>query len=148
MAQILAANKTSGVPVVDNENKVVGFISDGDIMKYIGRSDGSVLDATRMLYRIPDTENFMQRVADLIDLNVMRIATKGAISVLAAPPSTMPAVSFAEKRIKKIPVVDAEGCLVGHFRDPILFAPLWQTLHRSNRLLLQTKKKKGERQRT
>ena len=49
VAQILAANKTSGVPVVDNENKVVGFISDGDIMKYIGRSDGSVLDATRML---------------------------------------------------------------------------------------------------
>ena len=113
VAQILAANKTSGVPVVDSDNKVVGFISDGDIMKYIGRSDGHVLDATRMLYQIPETENFMQRVADLIDLNVMRIATKGAISVPSGSSLDDACRMLAEKRIKKIPVVDAQGCLVG-----------------------------------
>lgn len=113
VAQILAANKTSGVPVVDESKKVVGFISDGDIMKYIGTSDGSVLDATRMLYRIPDTENFMQRVTDLIDLNVMRIATKGAISVPSGSSLDDACRLLAEKRIKKVPVTDAEGILVG-----------------------------------
>lgn len=113
VAQILAANKTSGVPVVDESKKVVGFISDGDIMKYIGTSDGSVLDATRMLYRIPDTENFMQRVTDLIDLNVMRIATKGAISVPSGSSLDDACRLLAEKRIKKVPVTDAEGVLVG-----------------------------------
>lgn len=113
VAQILAANKTSGVPVVGEDKKVVGFISDGDIMKYIGTSDGSVLDATRMLYRIPDTENFMQRVTDLIDLNVMRIATKGAISVPSGSSLDDACRLLAEKRIKKVPVTDAEGVLVG-----------------------------------
>lgn len=113
VAQILAANKTSGVPVVDESKKVVGFISDGDIMKYIGTNDGSVLDATRMLYRIPDTENFMQRVTDLIDLNVMRIATKGAISVPSGSSLDDACRLLAEKRIKKVPVTDAEGVLVG-----------------------------------
>lgn len=113
VAQILAANKTSGVPVVDESKKVVGFISDGDIMKYIGTSDGSVLDATRMLYRIPDTENFMQRVTDLIDLNVMRIATKGTISVPSGSSLDDACRLLAEKRIKKVPVTDAEGVLVG-----------------------------------
>ncbi len=113
VAQILAANKTSGVPVVDEDKKVVGFISDGDIMKYIGTNDGSVLDATRMLYRIPDTENFMQRVTDLIDLNVMRIATKGAISVPSGSSLDDACRLLAEKRIKKVPVTDTEGVLVG-----------------------------------
>jgi len=113
VAQILAANKTSGVPVVDADQKVVGFISDGDIMKYIGRNDGTVLDATRMLYRVPDTENFMQRVADLIDLNVMRIATKGAIAVPSGSSLDDACRLLAEKRIKKVPVVNAEGALVG-----------------------------------
>lgn len=112
VVQILAANKTSGVPVVDKNKKVVGFISNGDIMKYIGRSDGTILDASRMLYQIPDTDNFMQRVADLIDLNVMRIATKGAISVPSGSSLDDACRLLAKKRIKKVPVVDADGALI------------------------------------
>ena len=147
VAQILAANKTSGVPVVDSENKVVGFISDGDIMKYIGRSDGSVLDATRMLYRIPDTENFMQRVADLIDLNVMRIATKGAISVPSGSSLDDACRLLAEKRIKKIPVVDAEGCLVGSLSRSDIIRSTMANLASIESLVAADKEEKGERQR-
>lgn len=113
VAQILAANKTSGVPVVDADKKVVGFISDGDIMKYIGRNDSAVLDATLMLYRVPDNESFVCRVADLLDMNVMRIATKGAISVRADSLLDDACRVMADKRIKKVPVVDGRGALVG-----------------------------------
>lgn len=113
VAQILAANKTSGVPVVDENMKVVGFISDGDIMKYIGRSDGALVDATLMLYRATDDENFAQRVTDLLDLNVMRIATKGAISVESGSELDEACRLLAEKRIKKAPVVDENGTLIG-----------------------------------
>ena len=113
VAQILATNKTSGVPVVDDHMKVIGFISDGDIMKYIGRSEGAVLDATLMLYRATDDENFMQRVAELLDLNVMRIATKGAISVESGSELDEAYRLLAEKRIKKAPVVNEDGTLVG-----------------------------------
>ncbi len=115
VAQILATNKTSGVPVVDDHMKVIGFISDGDIMKYIGRSEGAVLDATLMLYRATDDENFMQRVAELLDLNVMRIATKGAISVESGSELDEACRLLAEKRIKKAPVVNEDGTLVGSF---------------------------------
>lgn len=89
--------------------KVVGFISDGDIMKYIGRSEGAVLDATLMLYRATDNENFMQRVSELLDLNVMRIATKGAISVESGSELDEACRLLAEKRIKKAPVVSEDG---------------------------------------
>lgn len=113
VAQILAANKTSGVPVVDADKKVVGFISDGDIMKYIGSNDSAVLDATLMLYRVPENESFVQRVADLLDLNVMRIATAGVVSVRTDSLLDDACRVMAEKRIKKMPVVDEKGVLVG-----------------------------------
>lgn len=114
VAQILAANKTSGVPVVDGARSVVGFISDGDIMKYIGRSDITVLDPTNMLYQMPDNEGLAVRVSKLLDLNVMKIATANAICVNAETPLEDACKLLAEKRLKKVPVVaGADKHLVG-----------------------------------
>lgn len=113
VAQILASNKTSGVPIVDNKNKVVGFVSDGDIMKYIGRNDAAILDGSLMLYRVPDDQSFVGRVAELLDLNVMRIATKNVISVDSGSELDKACRLLAEKRIKKAPVVDEKGILIG-----------------------------------
>ena len=113
VVRMLAENEVTSMPVVDERKQVVGFISDGDIMKYIGRSEGAVLDATLMLYRATDNENFMQRVSELLDLNVMRIATKGAISVESGSELDEACRLLAEKRIKKAPVVSEDGTLVG-----------------------------------
>lgn len=113
VAQILASNKTSGVPIVDNKNKVVGFVSDGDIMKYIGRNDAAILDGSLMLYRVPDDQSFVGRVAELLDLNVMRIATKNVISVDSGSELDKACHLLSEKRIKKAPVVDEKGILIG-----------------------------------
>ena len=108
VAQILAASKTSGLPVVDEAKSVVGFISDGDIMKYIGRSDATVLDPTNMLYQMPDNEGLAVRVSKLLDLNVMKIATANAICVNAATPLEDACKLLAERRLKKVPVVAGE----------------------------------------
>ena len=113
VAQIMAATKTSGVPIVTADNVVVGFVSDGDIMKYIGRNDAAVLDSSLMLYRMPDDENFAQRVTNLLDLNIMRIATKNVISVCIGDPIDDACRMMAEKRIKKAPVIDEDGRLAG-----------------------------------
>ncbi len=114
VAQILASSKTSGLPVVDGSNSVVGFISDGDIMKYIGRSDVTVLDPTNMLYQMPDNEGLALRVSKLLDLNVMKIATANAICVNVETPLEDACKLLAEKRLKKVPVVMGdERLLVG-----------------------------------
>ncbi len=112
VARLLAVNKTSGVPVVDASYRVVGFLSDGDIMKYIGRSDVRVLDSTNMLYHVPDDEEFATRVSNLLDLNVMKIATHNVVSVNAETLLEDACKLFAERRLKKVPVVD-NGKLVG-----------------------------------
>lgn len=99
-------------PVVDTNKQVVGYISDGDIMKYIGRNDQTILDSTMMLYQINEQESYAQRVAALIDLNVMRIATKRVIAVDSSTPVEDVCQIFAKRRIKKVPVVK-DNKLVG-----------------------------------
>lgn len=112
VARLLATNKTSGVPVVEETGHVVGFITDGDIMKYIGRKDATVLDITNMLYQVPDDEKFALRVSTLMDMDVMKIATKNAICVNANMPLEDACKLLAEKRLKKVPVID-DSKLVG-----------------------------------
>lgn len=111
VAQIMVENKSGGVTIVDDGQRVVGFISDGDIMKYIGRNDG-ILDSTYMLYQVPDPETFPQRISNLIDMNVMKIATKSVIAVKSDSSLEDACRLLSEKRIKKVPVVE-EGVLVG-----------------------------------
>lgn len=111
VAQIMVEKKSGGVTIVDDDHKAVGFISDGDIMKYIGRDDG-ILDSTYMLYQVPDPQTFPQRVSDLIDMNVMKIATKTVIAVKAESSLENACRILSEKRIKKVPVIE-DGVLVG-----------------------------------
>lgn len=111
-ANIMAERKTSGVPIVDEDKHLKGFVSDGDIMKYIGRNDTTVLDATGMLYQVPDDEDFASRITQILELEVMNIATKNVIAVNEHTALEDACKLLAEKRLKKVPV-ESDGCLVG-----------------------------------
>lgn len=111
-ALIMADRKTSGVPIVDENMQLQGFVSDGDIMKYIGRNDTTVLDTTGMLYQVPDDEDFASRITQILELEVMNIATKNVISVNEHTPLEDACKLLAEKRLKKVPV-ENDGRIVG-----------------------------------
>lgn len=44
LLQILVRNKIGGVPVVNDENILVGVISDGDVIRYLKPSSRTVFD--------------------------------------------------------------------------------------------------------
>lgn len=111
-AVILMEKKTGGVPVVDAQQKVVGFVSDGDIMKYIGQSKQKVLDSTYMLYLAPEDAPFDERVRELLDLNVMTIATSKVVSIDGSTPVESACTLLADSHIKKLPVT-SDGKLAG-----------------------------------
>lgn len=110
--EVMAENDTSGVPVVDAEGNLVGFVSDGDVASYLGKNELSVFDPSMNLYRFADDSSVASRVDDLLDLNVMTIATKHVIYVHASTPFDEACHILAEKRIKKVPVVE-NGKVVG-----------------------------------
>lgn len=110
--KLMAANDTSGLPVVDADGSLVGFISDGDVASYLGKNEMSFFDTTTNFYRFSDDEAMQQRLHDLMELSVDAIATKRVISVDVDAPVDDVCHVLAEKRIKKVPVVK-DGRLVG-----------------------------------
>lgn len=110
---IMAETDTSGIPVVDEDYRVVGFVTDGDMAKYLGKNNTSVFDASYNLYSVTDGDKVRERLKDLLDLDVESMATKRVVVTTPDTPIDEAIHVLASKRIKKMPVVDGEGKLVG-----------------------------------
>lgn len=110
---IVLLNKadTSGIPLVDQGDRVVGFLSDGDILKYLARQESSQSDGVNYVVLL-ESESFQRRIKTVYDLNVMQLATKSVVSVDAGDNAEKAFKTLSEKRIKKAPVVQ-DGKLVG-----------------------------------
>ncbi len=108
---ILRSSETSGVPVVDESQAVVGFVSDGDILKYLSKQSGFYTDGTNY-FEMVESQGFADRLTDLLDLDVMRIATQRVVCVEADDDPEDAFKTLSAKRIKKVPVVK-DGKLVG-----------------------------------
>ncbi|MBL4952834.1 CBS domain-containing protein [Neobacillus sp. OS1-32] len=105
--------RISGLPVVNERNEIVGFISDGDIMSYIGKHEDRVLDNFYYSFVIKgDLEEFEDREKRLLNLNVMEIAKKKVIKVSWNEDVENIAAILGKKHIKKVPV-ERNGVLVG-----------------------------------
>ncbi|MBR6756292.1 MAG: CBS domain-containing protein [Peptococcaceae bacterium] len=110
--RILVDNQINGVPIVDGKEKVVGFISDGDIMKFVAKQNPRIIDMTSFITVWYDTESFEKKMDDLMDLNVMELATTKLVSVEADYDIDEAAKVLGDKKIKKVPVLE-NGKLVG-----------------------------------
>ena len=111
--QVLVDKKISGVPIVNSKYQVVGFISDGDIMKFIAKQNPRIIDMTSFITVWYDTESFEKKLHDLMDLSVMELATTKIVSVETDYDVDEAAKVLGEKKIKKVPVVGEDGKLVG-----------------------------------
>lgn len=112
VVRVMAESDTSGVPVVDPSGMLVGFVSDGDVASYLGKNELSFFDPSLTLVRFSDEGDFVARLDDLLDLGVMSVATRRVVTVEAGDSIDDACHVLAEKRIKKVPVVQ-DGKLVG-----------------------------------
>ncbi len=110
--QVLVESKTSGLPIVNAKQQVVGFISDGDIMKFIAKQNPRIIDMTSFITVWYDTESFEKKLHDLMDLSVMELATTKLVSVETDYDIDEVAKVLGEKKIKKVPVLE-DGKLAG-----------------------------------
>ena len=110
---ILASTNTSGVSVVDSAGKLVGYVTDGDVMRYLARMEFSVSNPSAgVSLALTDDDDIEARLAALASLNVMELATKRVISVDIETPLDVACGILAKRRIKKVPVT-RDGVLVG-----------------------------------
>ena len=110
--QAMLDHHTSGLPVVDKRGHVVGFVSDGDIMKSLANAGQPVVDLTYSLSVFADDVAFDVRLRHLMNANVMDVATERVVSVNVDTPIEKVCTVLGERRIKKLPVLE-DGRLVG-----------------------------------
>lgn len=110
--KILVDKRTNGLPIINDNREIVGFISDGDIMKFIAKQDPRIIDMTSFITVWYDIESFDQKLEDLLKINVMELATTKAITVDINEAVDDVARVLGKKKIKKVPV-EENGKLVG-----------------------------------
>jgi len=106
-------HQISGLPVVNERNEIVAYLSDGDIMRYIGKHKDIIVDSFYYVDVIRgDDDEFEVRAQKVLNLNVMAIAQKKVQKVAWNQEIENIAALLGQKQIKKVPV-ERNGILAG-----------------------------------
>ncbi len=109
--QKMVDKKVGGIPVVDHNMHVTGFISDGDIMRYIGKTTSAV-SSKYALIEFARNQTIDQKVAELLTQDAATIATDKVIC-LNVDQSVEEALDLlSSHKIKKLPVLE-DGKIIG-----------------------------------
>ncbi len=103
--------RTSGLPVIDNGGHIIGYVSDGDVLRYMAKQDVHVIGESFSVV-LPDNEAFVSKARELLQRNVMEIATKRTITVELSTSLSKVCQLFYEHKLSKVPVTQ-NGVLVG-----------------------------------
>jgi CBS domain-containing protein len=113
LADILAKNKISGVPVVDDQSRVLGMVTEADIIL----QDADLhfpfyVQFLEMVIYLQSVHKFEERVRKSIGSKVSEIMTTEVVS--ASPQESVREVAtlMADRNVNRLPVVD-DGRLVG-----------------------------------
>ncbi|MDP3065647.1 MAG: CBS domain-containing protein [Methanobacteriaceae archaeon] len=117
----LRKNRISGAPVVNEENHLVGIISEGDIMRLLEIHSPKInlilpapLDLielpVRMKYEFDEIAEDMERAASII---IGEIMTHKVITIKLEATIADAAELMDKHDVKRLPVVDDDGKLVG-----------------------------------
>lgn len=101
----------SGVPVVDDASRVVGFVSDGDVMRCLANQVPAFKTAWSMVVEQGNAD-FDHTLRETMSMKVSEVATKKVIAVNASDDLGMIARVLVEHHLRKVPVLD-EGRMVG-----------------------------------
>lgn len=108
VAKVLAEKNTSGVPVIDDIGRIVGIVSEHDIVSYISRFDDSELE-------VVDSMNLPHLAHIYLQISAKEVEEIMTPEVITAKPITSIdhcAKLMTRNNINRIPIVE-KGKLVG-----------------------------------
>ena len=114
--QVLVDKHISAAPLVDEQGQAVGFVSDGDIMRYLSKRSTMMMDPVVMIMQTVEADggnkDFARKLDELMTMPAKSIGAKGIIGVDVH--ADLPEVCrvLGENHLKKVPVLD-EGQVVG-----------------------------------
>ena len=114
VANLLIKEKIGGLPVVDEENKVVGIISETDIMKKESHVDSPrMLNFIQGIIFLDDMKKFEDEMRAIAAYKVEDLMSKDIITVNENDTFDYVANVMINKSINRVPVVDENNVLKG-----------------------------------
>ena len=114
VANLLIKEKIGGLPVVDEENKVVGIISETDIMKKESHVDSPrMLNFIKRIICLDDMKKFEDEMRAIAAYKVEDLMSKDIITVNENDTFDYVANVMINKSINRVPVVDENNFLKG-----------------------------------
>ncbi len=110
--RMFVEKRISGMPLLESDRTLAGFVSDGDVLDVIGDSVPAFTTPYALLTH-SDSEEFGTDVAEVLDRPVSAIATKSVIMVNVNDDLGHISSVLADKHLKKAPVVTDDGTVVG-----------------------------------
>lgn len=108
VASLLAQHRVSGLPVVDDDEKVVGVVSESDLMARQARDER--VGSRRRLLLSPASRRM---AAKSEALTAGQLMSTPPVTVHADDSIAYSARAMAEHRVERLPVLDEEDRLVG-----------------------------------
>ncbi len=109
IASIMCFNKISGVPVIDNDNQLIGVLSEKDILKAMFPDVEQIMqEGTKT-----DFESIEADYKSLLNQKAEDFMTQTVASVSPEMPLLKAASLMCVRKIRRIPVTDKNNKLIG-----------------------------------
>ncbi len=110
----LAENKISGLPVVDEAGKIVGVISETDLMwQETGVDPPPYIMFLDSVIYLQNPARYEKEIHKALGQTVAEVMSDKPITIKSDRPVREAAHLMNEKKIRRLPVVDQEGNLIG-----------------------------------
>lgn len=113
-ANLLSKHDLSGLPVLDDEGNVKGIVTEGDIIRRASRIEGiPVLEVLGGIFYLESPKHFMDKLKKSMGTIASMIMSEDVITVGPDEKIEDAATLLVKEKIKRLPVVDEEGHLIG-----------------------------------
>lgn len=111
VVRTLAEHNISGMPVIDVHEKVIGIVSESDLLLAGELEPKRIKTALFGFYIL--RESVMDRLAELRGVQVRDVMTRDVVTF--GPEDSVPDIAkvLHDKRINRVPIVDEEKTLLG-----------------------------------
>ena len=111
--QLFINEGISACPIVDHDDKPVGFISDGDILKNLARNSRSFMDPVALIaMTAQDKRGYDEKLEELMEKPVASIGTRNFLSVNVHESIDEVCRVLADNHLKKVPIME-DGKICG-----------------------------------
>ncbi len=109
VVELLLTRDFTAVPVVDDQGKVVGMVSDNDLLT----RGGMIVNLSLKKAADPDFVRALHESLENPNRKVSEVMTREVVTISPDTILGSAARTMVEKHLKRLPVVDADGKLVG-----------------------------------